>query len=58
MKLNEESATVTNYTGGEGTGSSWTNKVMSFKGQQETAPDEGEGAADDEWVGITRSTIL
>ena len=51
MKLNEESATVTNYTGGEGTGSSWTDKVMSFKGQQQTAPDEGEGAADDEWVG-------
>ena len=51
VKLNEESATVTNYTGGEGTGSSWTDKVMSFKGQQESTPDEGEGAADDEWVG-------
>ena len=25
--------------------------MMSFKGQQESTPDEGEGAADDEWVG-------
>lgn len=51
VKLDDESATVTNYTGGEATGSSWTDKVMSFKGQQETPQEElGHGAADDEWV--------
>lgn len=42
--------TATNYTGGEGAGSSWTDKVMSFKGQQEIPKDEGDGADDDEWV--------
>lgn len=50
VKLDDESATVTNYTGGDATGSSWTDKVMSFKGQQETPQEElGHGAADDEW---------
>lgn len=49
VKLDDESSTVTNYTGGEGAGSSWTDKVMSFKGQQETAQEEGDGAGDDEW---------
>ena len=52
VKLDDESSTVTNYTGGEGAGSSWTDKVMSFKGQQETAQEEGDGAGDDEWVGL------
>jgi len=51
VKLDDESAAVTNYTGGEGAGSSWTDKVMSFKGQQETPQEEGEGADNDEWVG-------
>ncbi|KAL9953908.1 hypothetical protein ACROYT_G041381 [Oculina patagonica] len=49
VKLDDGSATATNYTGGEGTGSSWTDKVMSFKGQQDTQQDEGTGADDDEW---------
>lgn len=44
--------TETNYTGGEGAGSSWTDKVMSFKGQQEIPHDEGAGADDDEWVSV------
>ena len=52
MKLDDESSTVANYTGGEGAGSSWTDKVMSFKGQQETPQEEGDGAGDDEWVGV------
>lgn len=42
--------TATNYTGGERAGSSWTDKVMSFKGQQDIPKDEGGGADDDEWV--------
>lgn len=52
VKLDDGSATATNYTGGEGTGSSWTDKVMSFKGQQDIQQDEGAGADDDEWVSI------
>lgn len=49
---NAGSATATNYTGGEGAGSSWTDKVMSFKGKQDVPQDEGDGAEDDEWVSI------
>lgn len=50
VKLNNAgSATAANYTGGEGAGSSWTDKVMSFKGQQDVPQDEGDGAEDDEW---------
>lgn len=49
---NAGSATAANYTGGEGAGSSWTDKVMSFKGQQDVPQDEGDGAEDDEWVSI------
>lgn len=53
VKLDDDSATATNYTGGEGAGSSWTDKVMSFKGQPQGAPqEEGDGADDDEWVGV------
>ena len=52
VKLDEGSTTATNYTGGEGAGSSWTDKVMSVKGQQDTQQDEGDGADDDEWVSI------
>jgi len=52
VKLEDSSATATNYTGGEGAGSSWTDKVMSFKGQQEIPQDEGDGAHDDEWVSV------
>ena len=53
VKLNNAgSATAANYTGGEGAGSSWTDKVMSFKGQQDVPQDEGDGAEDDEWVSI------
>ena len=51
VKLDDESATVTNYTGGEAAGSSWTDKVMSFKVQQETPQEEEDEAGDDEWVG-------
>ena len=51
MKLDDETATVTSYTGGEAAGSSWTDKVMSFKSQQETPEEGGNGTGDDEWVG-------
>lgn len=46
---NAGSVTAANYTGGEGAGSSWTDKVMSFKGQQDVPQDEGDGVEDDEW---------
>ncbi|XP_020623563.1 arpin-like [Orbicella faveolata] len=49
VKLEDSSATATNYTGGEGAGSSWTDKVMSFKGRQEIPQDEVAEADDDEW---------
>ena len=59
VKLDDSgSATATNYTGGEGAGSSWTDKVMSFKGQQDVPQEEGDGAADDEWVGAKLSVVL
>ena len=45
---------MSNYAGGEQVGASWTDKVMQVKAQasQDTAAEEGEGAADDEWVKI------
>lgn len=58
VKLDDETATVTNYTGGEAAGSSWADKVMSFKTQQETPEELGDGAGDDEWVGNLHSFDL
>ncbi len=53
-KVDQASSTVSNYAGGEQVGASWTDKVMQVKAQasQDTAAEEGEGAADDEWVKI------
>ena len=50
---NAGSATAANYTGGVEAGGSWTDKVMSFKGKQDVPQDEGDGADDDDWVGIS-----
>ncbi|XP_068683205.1 arpin-like [Montipora foliosa] len=50
VKLDEENSKATNYTGGEQAGTSWTDKVMMFKGQgQQESPQEDNGAGDDEW---------
>ena len=54
-KLEQQSGSVGNYAGGEPMGASWTDKVMSIKGQQapDTLPQDAvEGVADDEWVGF------
>jgi len=48
-------ATVSNYSGGEQVGSSWTDRIMAVKSdivdvEESKVPCEaGEGAADDEW---------
>ena len=49
-------ATVSNYSGGEQVGASWTDHIMAVKASRRTADvekaascDEGAGAADDEW---------
>ncbi|XP_031554087.1 arpin-like [Actinia tenebrosa] len=48
-KLNQQNSTVSNYSGGEKTGTSWTDKVMSHKGQESEPQDQQEGVEDDEW---------
>ena len=50
--MDDESSTVSNYTGGEPAGASWTEKVMSFKGSQPLPQDQQEGVDEDEWVSI------
>jgi len=54
-KLDQQSSTVSNYSGGEGTGASWTDKVMSHKKQDETG-NQPEGVDDDEWVSMNRQS--
>ncbi|KAK3730345.1 hypothetical protein QZH41_014835 [Actinostola sp. cb2023] len=49
-KLDQQSSMVSNYSGGDTTGASWTDKVMSHK-QQEVDDNKQEGVDDDEWVG-------
>ena len=48
-KLDDQTSKVSNYTGGEQVGTSWTDKVMTFKGEQQAGEEEG-GDNDDEWV--------
>ncbi|KAL5008125.1 hypothetical protein ScPMuIL_013706 [Solemya velum] len=46
-KMEHESATVANYTGGEQVGASWTDKIMTMKSQgQDTKEGDDD---DDEW---------
>ncbi|XP_046370871.1 arpin-like [Haliotis rufescens] len=48
-KVENESATVSNYAGGEAVGASWTDKIMTIKSAaSETTPQDSE-IADDEW---------
>ncbi|ELT93906.1 hypothetical protein CAPTEDRAFT_183258 [Capitella teleta] len=50
--LTPEPGTVSNYTGGEEVGCSWTDKVMTFKSQDEAdrlPQEENEGVDEDEW---------
>ena len=49
-KLDEERSKVSNYAGGEHVGTSWTEKVMTFKGKEPATQDQAEGVDDDEWV--------
>ena len=57
---NAQRKTTSNYAGGDTVGSSWTDKVMGFKGsssmddkQKQPLPHEQvEGVDDDEWVSV------
>lgn len=48
--MDAQSASVSNYAGGESVGASWTDKIMDMKGQVPTTKDN-EGVDEDEWVG-------
>jgi hypothetical protein len=50
----DEAKSVTNFSGGQAVGSSWTDKLMTVGGAKEKdrevlAQDKMEGVADDEW---------
>lgn len=49
-KLDQQTSTVSNYSGGESTGALWTDKVMKYKKQEHDDDDGQEGVDDDEWV--------
>ncbi|KXJ17500.1 Arpin [Exaiptasia diaphana] len=48
-KLDQQTSTVSNYSGGESTGALWTDKVMSFKKEEHEDDDRQEGVDEDEW---------
>lgn len=54
LDANGEPVTVSNYSGGEDIGSSWTQKIMNLKltdaPSTAVAAAQGECAGDDEWV--------
>ena len=50
-QMDSQSSTVSNYAGGGAVGGSWTDKIMDVKSSA-GQDNGGDGADDDEWVGL------